>query len=299
MAVRRDSAEPAPPGAGLPAVARTPAAIGSALSPHRRSGAAIGLVPTMGALHDGHLSLVRRARRDCGAVVASLFVNPTQFAPGEDFERYPRDEKRDFGLFGAHGVDIVYAPGVDDIYPDGPAATLAAAPELADGLCGAARPGHFDGVVTVVARLFRHCRPDVAYFGEKDYQQFRVIERMAADLGLPVRVVALPILREGDGLALSSRNAYLSPAERRVAPALHGTLRDVARGLAPGSDVAAACGRGRAALVEAGFDRVDYLEVRDEATLRPAARHRPGLRVFAAAWLGGTRLIDNVAVGGG
>ena len=296
MAERRDSAEP---DAGLPAVARTPAAIASALSRHRRRGAAIGLVPTMGALHDGHLSLVRRARRDCGIVVASLFVNPTQFAPGEDFERYPRDEKRDLGLFGAHGVDVVYAPGVDDIYPDGPAATLAAAPELADGLCGAARPGHFDGVVTVVARLFRHCRPDVAYFGEKDYQQFRVIERMAADLGLPVRIVAMPILREGDGLALSSRNAYLSPAERRAAPALHGTLRDVARGLAPGADVAAACARGRAALAAAGFDRVDYLEVRDGATLRPALRHGPGLRVFAAAWLGGTRLIDNVAVGGG
>ena len=259
----------------------------------------VALVPTMGALHDGHLSLVRRARADCGVVVASLFVNPTQFAPGEDFERYPRDERRDLELFGAHGVDIVYAPGVGDVYPDGPMASLAAAPELADGLCGAVRPGHFDGVVTVVARLFRHCRPDIAYFGEKDYQQFRIIERMVADLGLPVRVVGMPIVREPDGLALSSRNAYLSPAERRIAPVLHETLQKMAQDLAPGSDIAAACADGRAALRVAGFDRIDYLEVRDAATLRPALRHSPGLRVFAAAWLGRTRLIDNIAAGGG
>lgn len=295
MTQRHNSAVP---DAILPAVARNRPEIDKALSPHRRSGATVALVPTMGALHDGHLSLVRRARADCGAVVASLFVNPTQFAPGEDFERYPRDERRDLELFGAHGVDIVYAPGVGDVYPDGPVASLAAAPELADGLCGAVRPGHFDGVVTVVARLLRHCRPDVAYFGEKDYQQFRIIERMVADLGLPVRVVGMPIVREPDGLALSSRNAYLSPVERRIAPILHETLQKIAQDLAPGSDIAAACGGGRAALRVAGFDRVDYLEVREATTLRPALRHGPGLRVFAAAWLGRTRLIDNITAGG-
>ena len=296
MTQRSDNADP---DAILPVVARNQPEIDRALSVHGRSGATIALVPTMGALHDGHLSLVRRARADCGVVVASLFVNPTQFVPGEDFERYPRDERRDLELFGGHGVDIVYAPGVGDVYPDGPVASLAAAPDLAEGLCGAVRPGHFDGVVTVVARLFRHCRPDIAYFGEKDYQQFRVIERMVSDLGLPVRVVGMPIVREPDGLALSSRNAYLSPVERRIAPVLHGTLQGIAQDLASGSDIAVTCAAGRAALGDAGFGRVDYLEVRDPATLRPVSLLGPELRVFAAAWLGNTRLIDNIAVAGG
>lgn len=283
--------------APAPFVARTPEALAGALAPHRDAGAVVGLVPTMGALHDGHLSLLREARRRCGTVVASLFVNPTQFAPGEDFERYPRDEGRDLALFGVHGADIVYAPGVAGVYPDGPGITVRAAPELASALCGAARPGHFDGVATVVSRLFEQCRPDRAYFGEKDYQQLRVIERMVADRGLPVRVVAMPVVRESDGLALSSRNAYLSAGQRRAAPALHRALRGAAADLAAGAAAADACSRGLALLRDAGFDRTDYLEVRDGATLRPAGRHRRGLRVFGAAWLGRTRLIDNLAVG--
>ena len=245
----------------------------------------------MGALHGGHLALVRRARRECGVVVASLFVNPTQFGAGEDFERYPRDEERDLRLFGENGVDVVYAPTMEEVYPEGPAVSIAAS-ELARGLCGAVRPGHFDGVATVVARLFAHCAPDRAYFGEKDYQQLKVVERLADGLG--VGIVGVPTVREADGLALSSRNAYLDPERRRVAPALHAALRAAAERLGPDSEPAALCRQGERALRDAGFDRVDYFEIRDSETLAPAARWRPGLRVLAAAWLGSTRLIDNV-----
>ena len=247
----------------------------------------------MGALHDGHLALVRRARRECGVVVASLFINPTQFGAGEDFERYPRDEERDLRLLGENGVDIVYAPTVAEMYPEGPAVSIAAS-ELAQGLCGAVRPGHFDGVATVVARLFAHCAPDRAYFGEKDYQQLKVIERLVSDLDLGIGVVGVPTVREEDGLALSSRNAYLDPDRRRAAPALYAVLREVAESLGPDSEPAALCRQGERALLEAGFDRVDYFEIRDSETLVPAARWRRGLRVFAAAWLGSTRLMDNV-----
>ena len=270
-------------------VARTAARLGEALG---GAGGAVGLVPTMGALHDGHLALVRRARRECGVVVASLFINPTQFGAGEDFERYPRDEERDLRLFGENGVDIVYAPTVAEMYPEGPAVSIAAS-ELAQGLCGAVRPGHFDGVATVVARLLAHCAPDQAYFGEKDYQQLKVIERLAADLDLGVGIVGVPTVREEDGLALSSRNAYLDAERRRIAPALYAALRTIAEGLGPGSEPTALCRQGERMLLDAGFDRVDYFEIRDSETLAPAARWRRGLRVFAAAWLGSTRLIDN------
>lgn len=295
MAGSPAGAEPAAPDGSPPVVARTPREIAERLSPWRRRGGSIGLVPTMGALHDGHLSLLAGARRDCDVVVASLFVNPTQFGPNEDFDRYPRDQRRDLELFREHGADVVYAPGVADVYPDGPEVTVAAAPDLAGVLCGAARPGHFDGVATVVSRLFAHCLPDAAYFGEKDYQQLRIVERMAGDLEPPVRVVGMPIVREPDGLAMSSRNAYLSGAQRRTAPALHAALAEAARALRAGASATEIAARGRARLEEAGFDGVDYLDVRDGATLEAAERHRPGLRVFAAARLGRTRLIDNVA----
>jgi pantoate--beta-alanine ligase len=278
-------------------IVRTASDLDASLAPTRAQGVAIGLVPTMGALHDGHLSLVRRARRDCGVVVASLFVNPTQFGPNEDFERYPRDEARDVALFSENGVDIVYAPTVAEMYPNGPEITVTVK-GLTEGLCGDARPGHFDGVTTVVSRLFAQCRPDAAYFGEKDYQQYMVIRRMAEELGLSVRVIGVPIVRERDGLALSSRNAYLDGTQRRIAPSLFGTITAVAGRLHHGVDIAAQCEWGRRALLDAGFDRIDYLEVRDGATLRPADGYRRGLRVFAAAWLGRTRLIDNVPVDG-
>ena len=265
-----------------------------AMAPHRDAGKLIGLVPTMGALHDGHLSLVHRASRDCGIVVASLFVNPTQFGENEDFDAYPRDESRDLSLFDEYGVDFVYAPSVDEMYPDGFKITITVQ-GVTEGLCGASRPGHFDGVTTVVSKLFADCKPDAAYFGQKDYQQMKVIERMVADLDLNIRIVGLPVVRERDGLALSSRNAYLSAAHRRVAPSMFGTMRAVAERLHSGIDLDAQSEWGQSALLDAGFDRVDYFEVRDAATIEKPREFGPGMRIFAAAWLGQTRLIDNIS----
>ena len=189
-------------------VLRSAAELRAATAPYRADGVLIGLVPTMGALHAGHLTLVQRARLDCGLVIASLFVNPTQFGEGEDFDAYPRDEAEDMALFAKHGVDIVYAPGVGEMYPDGFGVTVTV-DGVTDGLCGDFRPGHFDGVTTVVSRLFDHCQPYVAYFGEKDYQQLKVIEKMTAQLGLDIRIVGVPIVRSRTGLALSSRNISL------------------------------------------------------------------------------------------
>ena len=275
-------------------VIRSAEGLRRALAPHRDAGKLIGLVPTMGALHDGHLSLVHRASRDCGIVVASLFVNPTQFGENEDFDAYPRDENRDLSLFDKYGVDFVYAPSVDEMYPDGFKITITVQ-GVTEGLCGAARPGHFDGVTTVVSKLFADCKPDAAYFGQKDYQQMKVIERMVSDLDLNIRIVGLPVVRERDGLALSSRNAYLSAAHRRVAPSMFGTMRAVAERLHSGIDLDAQSEWGQSALLDAGFDRVDYFEVRDAATMEKPREFGPGMRIFAAAWLGQTRLIDNIS----
>ena len=275
-------------------VIRSAEGLRRALAPHRDARKLIGLVPTMGALHDGHLSLVHRASRDCGIVVASLFVNPTQFGENEDFDAYPRDESRDLSLFDEYGVDFVYAPSVDEMYPDGFKITITVQ-GVTEGLCGAARPGHFDGVTTVVSKLFADCKPDAAYFGQKDYQQMKVIERMVSDLDLNIRIVGLPVVRERDGLALSSRNAYLSAAHRRVAPSMFGTLRAVAERLHSGIDLDAQSEWGQSALLDAGFDRVDYFEVRDAATMEKPREFGPGMRIFAAAWLGQTRLIDNIS----
>ena len=274
-------------------VIRSAEGLRRALAPHRDARKLIGLVPTMGALHDGHLSLVHRASRDCGIVVASLFVNPTQFGENEDFDAYPRDESRDLSLFDEYGVDFVYAPSVDEMYPDGFKITITVQ-GVTEGLCGAARPGHFDGVTTVVSKLFADCKPDAAYFGQKDYQQMKVIERMVSDLDLNIRIVGLPVVRERDGLALSSRNAYLSAAHRRVAPSMFGTMRAVAERLHSGIDLDAQSEWGQSALLDAGFDRVDYFEVRDAATMEKPREFGPGMRIFAAAWLGQTRLIDNI-----
>lgn len=276
-------------------ILRTAADLRAATQPFRDEGKLVGLVPTMGALHEGHLELVRRARRDCGLVIASLFVNPTQFGEGEDFDAYPRDEASDFAKFGAAGVDFVYAPDAAEMYPDGFGITVTVS-GITEGLCGAVRPGHFDGVTTVVSRLFEHCAPDVAYFGEKDFQQYRVVQRMVEQLGLNIRIVGIPIVRERDGLALSSRNAYLNPGQRRIAPALYGTMFALAGRLHDGIDIAAQCAWGRQALLDAGFDSVDYFEIRDAGTLAPATGNAPNLRIFAAARLGKTRLIDNMPV---
>ena len=276
-------------------VLRTVAELRAATQPHRDEGKLVGLVPTMGALHEGHLALVDRAGRECALVIASLFVNPTQFGEGEDFDAYPRDEAEDIAKFDAHGVDFVYAPDAAEMYPEGFATTVTVS-GITEGLCGATRPGHFDGVTTVVSRLFEHSAPDVAYFGEKDYQQYKVVQRMVEQLGLDIRVVGITTVRERDGLALSSRNVYLNPGQRRAAPAMYGTMFALAGRLHDGIDIAAQCAWGAQALLDAGFDSVDYFEICDADTLTRATGNAANLRILAAARLGKTRLIDNMPV---
>lgn len=259
----------------------------------RAAGDSIALVPTMGALHRGHLELVRLAKARCRRAVVSIFVNPTQFAPHEDFDRYPRDEAGDLAKLATVGCDLVWAPDKARMYPEGFATRIV--PEgAAAGLESDFRPHFFAGVATVCCKLFTQVAPDIAVFGEKDYQQLCVISQMVRDLNLALDIVGLPTVREPDGLALSSRNAYLSAEERRTAPLIHRVISGVARAARSGSP-ASAIAEGKATLAAAGF-KVDYLEVRDAETLRPALAEggRP-LRVLAAAWLGKTRLIDNVA----
>jgi len=275
---------------------RTIADLRQRIAAWRAAGETIGLVPTMGALHAGHLALVEAARARCGRVAATIFVNPAQFAPEEDFASYPRDEGEDAAKLAALGTDLLFAPPVEEVYPQGFATTVRVA-GISDGLCGDHRPGHFEGVATVVAKLLNQSLPDAAFFGEKDYQQLQVIRRLAADLDIPVEIVGVPTVREADGLALSSRNAYLSAAERRVAPALHGALAHLAAALEAGpGDIAGILAGGREALTEAGFTEVEYLELRDAVTLAPIAGLDRPARLLAAAWLGPTRLIDNLPV---
>ena len=278
--------------AGLPVV-RTVAALRRAVDGWRAGGSRIGLVPTMGALHRGHLALVARAREEAQRTVASLFVNPAQFAPGEDLARYPRDEAADAAKLASAGCDLLYAPGVADIYPPGFVTTVDPGP-IAERLCGRFRPGHFRGVATVVAKLFLQARPDLACFGEKDYQQLQIIRRLARDLDIPVRIEGVATVREPDGLALSSRNAYLSPAERAIAPQLHRALADAAARIRDGAAPRESQSRAAAALLAAGFTRVDYVEACDADTLAPLDRLDRPARILAAAWLGTTRLIDNL-----
>jgi pantoate--beta-alanine ligase len=251
----------------------------------------------MGALHDGHLSLVRLARQKADRVVASIFVNPTQFAPSEDFTAYPRDEDRDARLLAETGCDLLYAPPTVDIYPSGFATSVSVAGVSAP-LEGASRPQHFGGVATVVAKLLIRVLPDAAVFGEKDYQQLLVVRRLARDLDLPVEIIGAPTVRAEDGLALSSRNAYLTPSERAVAGRLNVVLRSAAGALARGEQVEAVEASAIGCLDKAGFSSVDYLEARDAENLErlgPGAVDRPA-RVLAAVRLGKTRLIDNWAV---
>jgi len=269
----------------------------SMLSAARREGRSIGLVPTMGFLHEGHLSLLRAARAECDLVVMSLFVNPAQFGPGEDLDRYPRDEERDAMLAGEAGVDLIYAPPVEEVYPEG-FSTRVEVGGLTEVLCGdpARRgPEHFRGVTTVVAKLFNTVQPDVAYFGQKDAQQVAVIRRMVRDLDIPVRIEALPIVREPDGLAMSSRNAYLDPEDRERATALSRALRAAERVAREGS-LAAGIAAGRRELEAVGVEP-EYFEARDAESLEPVAElnGRPAL-IAVAARVGGARLIDNVTV---
>jgi pantoate--beta-alanine ligase len=283
-------------------VARTRAALREALSAARREGTTIGLVPTMGYLHEGHLSLLRAARQRCEIVVMSLFVNPAQFGPGEDLEAYPRDEARDLELAEAAGVDLLYAPAVDEVYPEGFATSVEVGGGLTAVLDGDPErrgPGHFRGVTTIVAKLFNAVGPDVAFFGQKDAQQALVIRRMARDLDFPVEIEVVPTVREPDGLAMSSRNAYLTPDERRRAAALSRALRAAEEVAASGERSAeAALAAARAELERDGIEP-EYLEARDPESLAAveSLNGRPVL-IAVAARVGAARLIDNTLIGG-
>jgi pantoate--beta-alanine ligase len=279
-------------------IVRTIADLRHQVAGWRHAGERVALVPTMGALHDGHLSLITLAKAHADCVVASIFVNPTQFAPNEDFAAYPRDEARDAELLASVGCDLLYAPGVAEMYPAG-AATTVSVSGVSEPMDGTARPTHFAGVATIVAKLLIQCTPDVGVFGEKDYQQLQVIRRMARDLDLPVQIIGGPTARAADGLALSSRNAYLSDVERATAGKLNHILAEAVRALEAGEAVSAVEQRGLAAMAEAGFAPIDYLEARsaeDLSRLGPGPLDHPA-RVLVAARLGMTRLIDNMAVG--
>jgi pantoate--beta-alanine ligase len=261
----------------------------------RQTGETVGLVPTMGALHDGHLSLVRRSRAKCMRTCVTLFVNPKQFGPNEDLDSYPRDEAADAAMLAGAGADLLFQPGLGEVYPAGFSTTVAVE-GLGDILEGAHRPGFFTGVATVVTKLLLQSLPDIAVFGEKDYQQLLVIRRLVRDLDIPVRIEAAAIVREDDGLAMSSRNAYLTEAERAVAPVLHGTICQIAENVGRGASPDEQADWGVEQLRRAGFNSVDYVSVRDAETLDAVTDASRPARVLVAATLGTTRLIDNVAV---
>ena len=283
-------------------VARTIAEVRDLVRGWRARGLSVGLVPTMGWLHAGHLALIDQARTRHDRVLATIFVNPLQFGPSEDFAAYPRDHARDFRLLGEQRVDAVFAPAVSEMFPEGSgsladATTRISVARLGDVLCGAARAGHFEGVATIVMRLLMIALPDAAYFGEKDYQQLTIIRRFVRDLDVPVEIVGVPTVREHDGLALSSRNVYLTAAQRMVAPALQRVLRELRVQLtASPADSDALIAAGRERLLRAGFTAVDYLTLASGDTLESLDVLAPRARVFAAVWLGKTRLIDNLAI---
>ena len=267
----------------------------SALEEWRRAGEKIALVPTMGALHAGHMALVDAARAGADRVVASIFVNPLQFGANEDLDRYPRQEAEDGKLMEAHGCDLIWMPTADQLYPPGFATTVTVA-GVSERWDGEARPGHFAGVATVVTKLFTAVRPDIAYFGEKDFQQLAVIRRMNADLGLAVEVRGVPTVRDADGLALSSRNAYLGADERQRALALPRALEEARDAIEGGQPVNPVLDRARDRLSDAGFSRIDYFALVDAGTLEPLEAASGEMRLIAAAVIGTTRLIDNVRV---
>lgn len=261
----------------------------------RAQGGRIALVPTMGALHDGHMSLVDLARQQDAHVIVSIFVNPKQFGPNEDFDAYPRPADADAALLAGAGVDTLWMPSVAEVYPDGFATSVMVA-RLGDGLCGAARPGHFDGVATIVSKLFNQVRPDIAIFGEKDWQQLAILRQLNLDLDFGIEMIGAPIRRDSDGLALSSRNAYLSESERALASLLPHSMTAAVAALEAGADVAETLQSARATLIAGGFGPVDYVEMVDAATLEPMNMLDREARLLVAARLGKTRLIDNYKV---
>lgn len=261
----------------------------------RKADETIGVVPTMGALHQGHLSLARAAREKCDRVIVTIFVNPKQFNDPDDLKNYPRTENEDARKLESIGVDLIYVPEPDQIYPNGFATTVSVS-GLTDMLCGESRPGHFDGVATVVSKLFTQSSADFAFFGEKDYQQLQIVRRMACDLDIPIEVVGCPTIREEDGLAMSSRNLLLSDRARVFAPILAEVMEDMCEKLRDGATMTAILPEAKARIMTAGFNDVDYLELRDGGDLSLLDEARPEARLFAAAWLAGVRLIDNMAV---
>lgn len=276
-------------------ILRTIADLRDRVQTWRRAGERVAVVPTMGALHEGHLSLVRAGRERAERVIVTLFVNPKQFNNASDLAAYPRTEADDAAKLAPFGVDVLFAPGVEEMYGNGFATTVSVS-GVSEGLCGAHRPGHFDGVATVVSKLLLQSGADCALFGEKDFQQLLVVRRLVADLNIPTEIIGCPTVREADGLALSSRNVRLTPEERRKAPAIANVLRETAERLASGMMAAPALEAARSALEAAGFDRVEYFDLRDAETLLPIERVDQPARLLAAAWLGETRLIDNLPV---
>lgn len=291
---RADSALPR----HVPATVATVAGLRRMVKAWRAAGDTVALVPTMGALHEGHLALVDAARDRARRVVVSIFVNPTQFAPNEDFAAYPRDDAADLAMLAARDVDAVFTPDGAEMFADGMATTVTV-DGVSAGLCGAVRPHFFAGVATVVTKLLLQCLPDVALFGEKDYQQLVVVRRLVRDLDIPVEIAAVPTVREADGLAMSSRNASLTPAERAIAGAINRVLADVAARIAAAEAVADALRWGVDCLIARGVGTVDYLELRDAETLDPAVTTARPARLLVAVRIGETRLIDNVPIGGG
>jgi pantoate--beta-alanine ligase len=276
-------------------IIRTVAALRARVNPWRQAGDVVAVVPTMGALHAGHLSLVAAAKAQAQRVIVTLFVNPKQFSNPDDLKHYPRTEDSDRAVLGPLGVDVLFAPDLSEVYPEGFATTVSVG-GLGACMCGAARPGHFDGVATVVSKLFLMSAADLAFFGEKDWQQLQIVRRMASDLNIPIAIRPMPTVRECDGLAMSSRNQRLSAQDRLRAAALPKAMAEAARAIRGGEAPAPALDRAKAAILAGGYQDIDYLELREGATLRPLGGAAPGARLFVAAWLGPVRLIDNMAL---
>ena len=276
-------------------IIRTVAELRARVSMWRRQGLSISLIPTMGSLHAGHLSLMKVGKERSDRVIATIFVNPLQFAPNEDFETYPRRENSDVHKLIEEGVDLLFAPDVNEMYRSDATTTINVA-GLTDCLCGLSRPGFFDGVATVVTKLLLQSLPDIAIFGEKDYQQLLVIKRLSTDLDIPVEIIGAPTIREEDGLALSSRNIYLDAKSRSVAPSMYNILSQHASNISNGNDIKKSLELAKQHMHDSGFEKIDYLDLRSSQTLQACNDIKSPSRLFAAAWLGSTRLIDNMAI---